>query len=263
MRRITLFTALSTIMALVIFVVPFRGEAQGEKTSPVNLEMRDDIRVLRDEIGDLKKEVRALRRLIESRLPGRPSPPPRPVTGATGIEGDPTMGKRSAPLVLVEFSDYQCPYCGRFSRSSFPQIKEEYVDKGKVRYVFKDFPLAFHKDAQKAAEAAHCAGEEGKYWEMHDLLFENQGSLGMDDLHRYARDVGLKTKAFTKCLKENRYAQGIKADIEAGKASGINGTPSFILGRMNSDGKVEGSVISGAQPYGVFKSAIEGMLNKQ
>ena len=172
------------------------------------------------------------------------------------------LGSDDASLVLVEFSDFQCPFCGRHSKNTFPQIKKDFVETGKIRYVYKDFPLAFHKNAQKAAEAAHCAGEEGKYWEMHELLFANQQKLSVDDLIAHSEELGLDKTAFTQCLDDGRYAEGIKVDITHGSQSGISGTPSFILGKVNKDGVVVGDIIKGARPYAVFKAAIEAKLKE-
>jgi protein-disulfide isomerase len=144
-----------------------------------------------------------------------------------------------------------------------PLIKKDYIDTGKLRYVFKDFPLNFHKQAQKASEASHCAGEEGKYWEMHDLLFENQAKLTEPDLMDHAGKLGLNAEAFKKCLADGRFAEGIKKDLEDGRTgSGVTGTPSFVLGKVNESGEVEGSIIRGARPYEAFKNQIDELLKK-
>ena len=221
-----------------------------------------------DEIKDIKKELRGLKGDIEEikkLLKSRPTPPARKAVKTrteASMDDDAVLGKKDAPVTIIEFSDYQCPYCKRAATQTFPKIKEEFVEQGKVKYVFRDFPLEFHKDAGKASEAAECAGDQGKYWEMHDKIFENQRSLKVPDLKGYAKDIGLKTSKFDKCLDSNKYTEEVALDLEAGKAAGVAATPSFIVGRSSPDGKIKGLLIRGAQPYQVFKSAIEQLLKE-
>ena len=222
-------------------------------------EHKKELTEIKNELTEIKKEIRSLKTLIQSNVAKGVKKPPS-INAKTNIKGDPSMGKADAPLVLVEFSDYQCPYCARHSLKTMPRIKKDYVDTGKIRYVFKDMPLAFHKNAKKAAEAAHCAGEKGKYWEMHDLLFANQQKLSIDDLKGYAEELGLKKSSFEKCLDSGRYAEEVKSDLKAAKAAGIKGTPSFIIGRVEKNGMVDGRILRGAQPYGAFKAAIDEIL---
>ncbi len=133
-----------------------------------------------------------------------------------------------------------------------------------MRYVFRDFPIQrIHPQAQKAAEAAQCAGEQGKYWEMHDLIFENQRTMGVKDLKGYAERLSLSMKDFNKCIDDGRYTEEVKKDMEAGQRSGVRGTPTFILGRSTKDGKIKGRLIRGAQPYQVFKATIESLLKEE
>ena len=180
------------------------------------------------------------------------------------IDDDPMLGDKNAPLTLIEFSDYQCPYCSRFTKEIFPLIKEEYIKTGKVRYVFRDFPIQqIHPKAQKAAEAAHCAGEQDKYWEMHDLLFENQQAFEINDLKGYAKEMDLDATDFDACLDSGKYAKEIMNDLRAGQRAGVRGTPSFVLGETTKDGNIKGRFIRGAQPYLEFKKAFEAMLNEE
>jgi protein-disulfide isomerase len=224
-------------------------------------EYKNEFTEIKSELVEIKKELKSLRALIQSNAArGKKK---IPSFAKTGVKGDPSLGRADAPVVLVEFSDYQCPYCARHSLNTIPRIKKEYIDTGTVRYVFKDMPLAFHKNAGKAAEAAHCAGEKGKYWEMHDLLFKNQKKLSVDDLRGYGASLGLKKAAFKKCLDDGRYAEDVKSDLKVAQAAGIKGTPSFIVGKMQKDGMVAGRVIRGAQPYEAFKAAIDEMLEKK
>ena len=172
-------------------------------------------------------------------------------------EGSYSLGDDDAPVVIVEFTDYQCPFCSRHFLQTYPQIKADYVDTGKVRYVFMDFPLSsIHPQAQVAAEAARCAGAQGAYLTMHDMLFARQQEWGgrgdaAEIFSGYVGELGLDTAAFDECLQSGQQADAVLADLERGVALGVNGTPAFFL---------NGNFISGAQPYEVFRQAIESLL---
>jgi protein-disulfide isomerase len=162
---------------------------------------------------------------------------------------------------VIEFSDYQCPFCQRFFANTLPALKRDYIDTGKVRYVFRDFPLdSIHPQARKAAEAAHCAGDQGKYWEMHDTLFKNQRALMVDNLKDLARGLGLKDDDFTSCLDQGKHAETVNGHFTAGSAIGITGTPSFFIGKTSADGTMEAINIRGAQPIAAFRQAIDRLL---
>lgn len=167
------------------------------------------------------------------------------------MDDDAILGDPNAPVTIIEFSDYECPFCQRYYLTTYQQIKEEYVDTGKVNIVFRDFPLNFHPNAQKAAEAAECAGEQGKYYEMHDRLFESGVLGGVTTFKIYAANLGLDTEAFNECLDSGEMASEVKKDLRDGQSFGIRGTPAFII---------EGELISGAQPFEVFKNRIDSLL---
>lgn len=168
-----------------------------------------------------------------------------------------SIGAADAPVVIVEFTDFQCPYCSRHFEQTFPQLQADYVETGKVRYVFMDFPLTdIHPQAPAAAEAARCAGEQDAYLEMHHALFTRQGEWsGRGDAAAifadYAAELGLDEAAFAACQTDGRFADAVQADLEQGVALGVNGTPAFFL---------NGHFVSGAQPYSVFQEAIESLL---
>jgi protein-disulfide isomerase len=172
----------------------------------------------------------------------------------------PTLGRPDAPVTLVEFSDYQCPFCQRFFATTFPALKRDYIDTGKLRYVFRDFPLDMHAQARKAAEAAHCAGEHGKYWEMHDALFQHQAAMALPQLAQHARAVGLDSAEFDACLGSGRYAARVDRGLADGTAAGVQGTPGFVVGRTQSGDTIEGLPIRGAQPLETFRRIIEQVL---
>ncbi|HEV8659488.1 MAG TPA: thioredoxin domain-containing protein, partial [Thermoanaerobaculia bacterium] len=145
---------------------------------------------------------------------------------------------------------------------TYPQIVKDYVDTGKIKYVWRDYPLGFHQNAQKAAEAAHCAGEQGKFWEMHDRLFANQQNIAAADLPKHAEALQIDTPVFQKCLDSGRYAADIKKDIDVANSAGISGTPTFLIGTVQPNGSVKvTNKLVGAKAYAEFKSAIDKLLS--
>ena len=198
-----------------------------------------------------------------------PQDAPRAVLGAvarsgpvrTSVADAPMLGRADAPVTIVEFSDYQCPFCQRFFATTFPALKKEYVGTGKVRYVFRDFPLdRIHAHARKAAEAAHCAGEHDRYWEMHDLLFRNQRALATPQLASHARTVGVDGAQLEDCLSSGRQAARVERGLIDGAAIGVRGTPTFVVGKTKAGDLVEGTPIRGAQPLETFRRIIEQTL---
>lgn len=167
-------------------------------------------------------------------------------------DDDPALGPDDALLTMVHFSDYQCPFSKSYFDETEPLILANYGDL--VRYVFRDFPLAtIHPQAQKAAEAAQCAFDQGKFWEYHDVLFQNQKALEVVDLKAYAAALGLDESAFNSCLDSGKYAQEVDKDIEDGKSYGVLGSPTFFI---------NGRKVVGALPYSTFQIVIEEELAK-
>src|SRR3989344_5187613 len=175
-------------------------------------------------------------------------------------DDDAFLGDEDAPVVVIEFSDFQCPFCRSFWRDTLPEIKSQYIDTGKVKFVYRDFPLDFHPGAMPAAQATECAEDQGKFWEMHDKIFieqDKQGGgtiqFGIDDLEKWASEMGLNTGDFNSCLDSQKYAEEVKKDSNDGRLAGVSGTPSF---------SINGRLIVGAQPFSAFKSIIDEELNK-
>ena len=182
----------------------------------------------------------------------RPSAPSAVVDMESLIDDDAVEGDPDAPVTIIEWSDYECPFCARFYSDTLQQLRTEYIETGKAKLVFRDFPLSFHQNAQKAAEAAECAGEQDKYYEMHDLLFEQGVSGGVTAFKSYAQRIGLDTAEFNSCLDSGEMAGEVRKDFSDGQQAGITGTPGFI---------VNGKLISGAQPFQAFAAAIDAELN--
>ncbi len=165
--------------------------------------------------------------------------------------GRPTKGPANAPVEIIEFSDFQCPFC----LSAFPtvqQVMKEY--EGRIRFTYRHYPLPNHPAARPAAEASACAAEQNRFWEYHDRLFSNQGKLAAADLKQYATDVGLNMADFTSCVDTHKFAKQVDEDLAAANQVGVNGTPAFF---------VNGRILSGAQPYAVFKRVIDEELARK
>lgn len=181
---------------------------------------------------------------------------PKPYT-VKSLDTDNIFGSENATVTIVEFSDFQCPYCGNFYRTTEQQIKQEYIETGQVKIIYKHFPLAIHNNAQKAAEAAECAkdiGGDEVFWQMHDKLFENNQFLSTDKLKIYSAQLNINSSDFNSCLDTGAMADRVSSDMQEGKSLGVTGTPAFF---------VNGKSIEGAQPFDVFKKAIDAELAKQ
>src|SRR5262249_54897319 len=174
------------------------------------------------------------------------------------LENAQMLGKADAPLTIVEFTDYQCPYCQRFHTTTFGEIKKNYVDTGKVRFISRDLPLDFHSNAFRAAEAARCAGDQGQFWRMRDVLGSNPSKLGADDIEKYAQDVQLNMPTFRSCMEIGKYKNSINEDLKIAQSIGVNGTPSFVIGKTTPEG-VDGELVVGALPYGLFDEKLKAV----
>lgn len=197
--------------------------------------------------------------LTEGVVPsGNDAPAAAPTPSApvdVSADDDAVKGDADAPVTIIEFSDFECPFCSRFYTDTLPQIQKEYIDTGIVKLVYRDFPLSFHQNAKPAAEAAECAAEQGKFWEMHDALFENYNVLSRAKYTQLATDIGVEDiSAFDECVDSGVMGAEVDKDFADGRAAGVTGTPSFF---------VNGQKISGAQPFSAFKAAVDAALAAQ
>ena len=187
--------------------------------------------------------------------PSNPTPTPTLNVNAKDFVGndDPILGDPNAKITIVEFSDFQCPFCKRAADDAVKQlIDSDYFKDGDVNLVFRDFPLtSIHPFAQKAAEAGQCAYDQEKFWEYHDLLFANQGALDTASLKQYATDLELDTDKFNECLDSGENKDEVAKDLEDAQKAGGRGTPYFIVGNVP---------VSGAQPFSAFEAAIQAQL---
>jgi protein-disulfide isomerase len=216
--------------------------------------------ITRQQADDILLELRAIHQLLDRQVrsvaPQQPAAPVYPTTGKLKLDGEPSRGSRTAPVTIVEFTDYECPFCRQFETITMPQILKEYVDTGKVRLVVHDFPLNIHANAMPAAEAAHCAGDQGKFWPMHDVLFSEPGKLGPADLIDRAGELKLDIGAFKACLEGGKDRPDVMKQMKTASELQIVATPSFLIGRTVAD-VVEGSIVTGAQPIAVFETKLK------
>jgi protein-disulfide isomerase len=206
---------------------------------------------------EILKELRAIRMLLEKLT--TPAGPAQPQVGrVTNLTGY-VLGRPDAPLTMVEFTDLQCPFCRQFILTSFNDIKKNWIDTGKLRYISRDFPLDFHAQAMPAARAARCAGEEGKFWEMRLALMRNANLLTPDFITKTAGELKLDAKAFGACAISNKYDVLIQAEMTEGTKLGVGGTPTFVMGRTTA-AAVEGPMMVGALPYAEFDAKLKALL---
>jgi len=213
---------------------------------------------------EILAELRAIRTLLAggAQCGGNAPPSPAPPPISMPMPDAPSLGRVDAPLVLVEFLDYQCPYCVKFHNEIYPQIKTAFVDSGKMRISSVQLPLPFHNFADGAARAAVCADAQGKFWEMREKLFAAGGTLPAETLRKSAQESGLNIDAFLACSGLEATGESVKKGIAAAKSAGIEATPSFVLGRV-SGGKITGVKIVGAMPYATFAAEINKQLESQ
>jgi len=255
------------IMATLALVFAHAAAAQ----TPDELRaLGKDVEALKAGQAAIQKELAEIKGLLQGAIQPQAAAAPAAPTSAIeqtnislSLAGAPVLGENNAKVTLLEFTDYQCPFCSRHFRQTWPQIEQDYIKTGKVKLVLRDMPLEqIHPLALKAAEAARCAGDQGKYWEMHDRLFSNQTTLARKDLSGHAQAVGLDVKEFDKCVDSAKQATKVRTDtIDATRAT-ARGTPIFFLGltQPNSLELKAVRVIRGAQSYAVFKEAIDGLL---
>lgn len=184
--------------------------------------------------------ITSVRQFASGRPPSATARPETPVpTEPQPIAGAAVLGSSAAKLVIVEFSDFQCPFCGKFAREVLPTFEKEYVASGKVRIAFRHVPLEqAHQFALGAAIAATCAGRQGRFWPLHDALFQNQSQLDPPGLRRIAASIALDLEAYDRCVEDPKVAETIHADVAKAKAVGIMGTPTFFVGVADDEGRV-------------------------
>ena len=213
-----------------------------------------------ERLDRIERELAEIKRILlrlERTRPTAQAAPPR--EAIVDLAGEPALGDASAPVTLVEFTDYQCPYCARFASETLPSLKRDYLDTGKLRLVVKDLPLSMHAHAQWAAEASHCAGDQGRFWDMHDTLFTNFRQLDESLIRELGRQLGLEMPAFELCLSAGLHRESVQGDAAEARRHRITGTPTFVLGASDGD-TLRGIVIRGFQSTDAMTARIDALL---
>jgi protein-disulfide isomerase len=215
--------------------------------------------ITRQQADEMLKELRQIRQLLEKQQ-ARPAAQPQeeqPTRAKiTDLSGVSMLGSKAAPLTIVEYTDYQCPFCQRFHVTAFADLKKNYIDTGKVRFFSKDMPLDFHPNAMRAAQAGRCAGEQKKFWELRDVMGANPEKLDMEHILGFAADLKMDTKALRACMDSGKYKEPVQFDVLEGMRIGANGTPTFVVGKSVGEG-VDGELLVGAMPYQMFDAKLK------
>jgi len=251
-RGLLLAAACAAVLAAAL---PAAAQAPAED---VNRQILQELRASRTLLEGMQRDLEATPPAPAAQRPA-PAPAPNDRVAYPFPPKGFTLGRTDAPLVMVEYTDYECPFCRQFHVDSFEQIRRNYIDTGKIRYVSRDFPLEFHRNAQPAAMAARCAGEQNKFWELRHTMIVNASKLGPEQVVGYAKEQKLDLARFETCLKSGRHKAAIEADMAEGRNAGVSGTPSFVIGRL-VDGRLEGVRIVGAMPYMMFAQKLDELL---
>jgi protein-disulfide isomerase len=226
--------------------------------------------ITKEQADAIVAELKQIRQLLEKQqaqlaraVPPTPVAPAPPEKVQMNVgNGWYAIGRADAPVTLVEFADFQCPFCKKFHSEAYAELKKNYIDTGKVRFVSRDLPLEFHAFALKAAEAARCAGDQQKYWELRDALYANAAPVNDEVISKAAETISLDKAAFQTCLSSEKYKAEVQKDASEAAALQISGTPTFVLAKSFKD-KLDGVRIVGAQPFVAFQTAIEGILKTE
>jgi protein-disulfide isomerase len=250
--------ALGLLAAGTLFLgVDQRGLAQ----SP------EDIRKLQEDVAALKRDLKTVQEQQQEIVKQLKDMNQRlhevhRVADTVSVQGQPALGDVNARVAIIEYADFECPFCGEYIRETFPQVFADYVKTGKVRYFYWDMPLTKHPHAMIAARAARCAAEQDKFWQMRQSLFANQAALTEVDLVSRVQGLGMDTAKFSQCLTSGKYAGDISKEMTEADKAGVDGTPTFLLGTIEPNGNVVkvANMIPGAYPYDTFQARLDEIL---
>jgi len=231
-----------------------------ERASASIQQQLDELRAGQDRLRSELEEIKGLlqERALRTNIPVKS---PVPVVDSVNVRGEPFRGTNAARVAIVEYSDFDCSFCGRYAREIFPRLDEDYIKPGKLRYFFRDLPEPNETNSWFKARAARCAGDQGKFWELHDLLFKTQ-SATEKDVVSLAQTLGLNAESFNQCLSTEKYLSNIERSVAGAKRLGIFGTPAFLIGVVSDDEnfvKVK-RVLIGVEHYDSMKEVLEGLL---
>ena len=206
-------------------------------------------------------ELRQIRMLLEKQnRPAAPPPEPLSARAKMALDGVPMLGDKNAPITIVEFTDYQCPFCQRFHVTTFPELKKKYVDRGKARFFSRDMPLIeLHSNAMRAAQASRCAAEQNQYWTLREVMSANPDKLGLDQIVNFGSDLKMNVEALRTCISSEKYKASVQADVMEAMRIGATGTPAFLIGKSTPEG-VDGELVLGALPMAAFDEKIRAVV---
>jgi protein-disulfide isomerase len=257
--RPTRMRALACMAMLVLAMTSIAPRARAGATDVWQEELLLQLSELRKAQGELRQELADLRAEVAGLRAGQ-SQGERNATIDLASAPHPSLGDADAPLAIVEFSDFQCPYCRKYELATLPALREKYVESGKVRYFFVDFPLSFHKQAQGAAIAAACAQRQDAFWKMHARLFEKQSRLGEGLYLELADEFGLDRGKFQACLADPQVRAGVDDGVALGERVGVRGTPAFFIGRVKDGMLIDARQLSGARPLQDFEKVLDSLM---
>jgi len=252
------------ILAILVMGVPCfsqQGATVPDNSNRTNADVANQ-GITRDQANAILVELKAIHQLLEKQAQGganAQAPPQAPQKVSMKVEpGWQVIGRDDAPVTVVEFGDYQCPFCRKYHSSAFSDLKKNYIDTGKIRYIVRDFPLPFHANALNAALAARCAAEQGQsqFLIMRDLMLETSADLAPESIAKYAGQAHLDAGRFHACMDAKKYSPDVQKDVAAANTIGINATPSFVIGKTAKD-QIDGVRIAGALAYPAFETAIQ------
>ncbi len=246
----------------LFFAAAGASSAQAPSQTPAQ-----DGGITRQQADQILQELREIHQLLanqavaQQRAAQTAAPAPA-LKGKLNVAGLPVLGRNDAPLTMIEISDYQCPFCRAFHKGTFEELKKNWIDTGRLRFISWDMPLDFHSNAAQAAEAARCAGEQHKFWEFRSLLIANADKLGPDDIAGYAQQVPqLDVDKFKACVKGDGFSAAIKKSVTEANGQGISGTPTFLIGKTQGD-VVSGVIVVGGKPIADFENTFKDQMGK-
>jgi protein-disulfide isomerase len=243
------------ILAVALLAAEGAGAAQAADNELA--QMRSEMDRLNAQQLQILASLDELKKMMKG-----PSQPTLKPPQSMGVAGEPFKGEPAAKVAIIEYADFQCPFCRRFEHEVYPQIRDNYLNTGKLKYFHRDMPLPFHQGAMPAARAAHCASEQGKFWEMHDTLLGDAASLTSADIDERAAKLGLDISQLDRCISSDRFADIIQRSITEANDMRISGTPTFIIGTLDAQGKLMSvkATVVGASPFEAFKVALDPLI---
>jgi protein-disulfide isomerase len=260
-----MFMSSRTLFSLLVAAFLLLSGPALAKTSDEIKALKEEVAAMREGQEEMQKDLDEIKKLLQQGARPAPAPSANAFTPKTIELGSASSrGEADAPVTLIEYSDYDCPFCKRHAETVMPALIEDYVNTGKLRFIMREYPIdRLHPRATAASEAVLCAGDQGGYWGMHDAMFADQKANTDEDFQKMVADLGLDVDAFKACVEGDKFAEQIRSDIAEGQGLGVSGTPSFVVGLTDPEDSNKVNLtkfIRGAQPLPAFQSAIDELV---